>query len=89
MKHFFAKSATVLVLAALLSPVAVFAEDQPHMRAALDALQKAKQELQAAEHDKGGHRTKALNLTDRAIQQVQAGINYDIKHESGKGRRQR
>ncbi len=68
----------------MLVPVSAFAEEQPHMRAALEALQKAKQELQQAEHDKGGHRTKALQHVDQAINQVQMGVNYDEKHEGGK-----
>jgi len=70
----------VLVLAGAAVPRA-FSEDQPHMRAALDALQTAKQELQKAEHDKGGHRAQALQLVDQAIQQVKMGMRYDEKHE--------
>jgi len=49
---------------------------QPHMQAALSSLQVARTELQAASPDKGGHRTKALDLVARAINQVQLGINY-------------
>ena len=47
---------------------------QPHMQNALASLQSAASELQAAIHDKGGHRAKALELTNRAITEVQAGI---------------
>jgi hypothetical protein len=73
---------TGLILLAMMAGSAAFAEEQqPHMRAALEALQRARQELQAAEHDKGGHREKAINLTDQAIKQVQAGANYDRSHE--------
>lgn len=61
--------------------LSAFAEDQPHMQAALDALQRAKQELQSAEHDKGGHRERALDMVNRAIQQTQAGMRFDTKHE--------
>lgn len=49
---------------------------QPHMQAAMDHLQKAKAELQQAEHDKDGHREKALQLTDSAITEVKAGIHF-------------
>jgi hypothetical protein len=48
--------------------------DQPHMTSALSSLQAAAGELQLATHDKGGHRAKALNLTNQAITEVQAGI---------------
>jgi acyl-CoA reductase-like NAD-dependent aldehyde dehydrogenase len=62
-----------------------FAEErQPHMQAALEHLQKARAELQAAEHDKGGHREKALTLTDQAIKHVQEGMAYDRSHEGKK-----
>ena len=47
---------------------------QPHMEAALNALLTAQTELKIAEHDKGGHRVKALALVNSAINQVQAGI---------------
>lgn len=47
---------------------------QPHMEAALNALLNAQTELKVAEHNKGGHRAKALDLVDRAIQQVRLGI---------------
>jgi hypothetical protein len=38
------------------------AEKQPHMRAALAALVTARNQLDKASHDKGGHRVKALAL---------------------------
>jgi hypothetical protein len=47
---------------------------QPHMTNALNYLQSAKGELQAAERDKGGHRVNALRLINEAIGEVQAGI---------------
>ena len=47
---------------------------QPQMEAALNALLTAQTELKVAEHNKGGHRVKALELVNSAIAQVQAGI---------------
>ena len=47
---------------------------QPHMEAALAALQNAKTELQVAEHNKGGHRVKALAYVNSAIAETQLGI---------------
>jgi len=58
------------------------AADQPKMQAALSDLMNAQRELQVAEHNKGGHRTKALNLTNRAIAAVQEGIEFDRTHDS-------
>lgn len=55
----------------------VTADPQPRMRAALDSLREAQRSLQAADHDKGGHRAKALNLTKAAIDEVQAGMRFD------------
>lgn len=48
--------------------------NQPHMQAALGYLQSAKSELQAAEHNKGGHRVAALRYVNDAIAQTEAGI---------------
>ena len=48
--------------------------DQPHMKAALDALKSAKNDLNQATPDKGGHRAKAIDLVNAAIDEVQKGI---------------
>jgi hypothetical protein len=50
--------------------------DQPRMRAALYALQKAKEELEQAAPNKGGHRMEAIRLIEQAIYQVEAGVMY-------------
>ena len=47
---------------------------QPHMSAALADLQNAKVELQVAEHNKGGHRVKALDYVNSAIAETQLGM---------------
>ncbi|MFL6254844.1 MAG: hypothetical protein ACJ74T_07460 [Pyrinomonadaceae bacterium] len=54
--------------------------DQPHMQAALDKLQSARSNLEAATDDKGGHRVKALEHVNKAIDEVQKGIEYDRTH---------
>jgi hypothetical protein len=69
-----------LVLIACAVTPRLSAEEQRHMTAALDRLEGAKVELEAADHDKGGHRAKALRLTQEAIEEVRAGINSDNKH---------
>jgi hypothetical protein len=50
---------------------------QPHMRAALQALRNAQRDLEKATPDKGGHRAKALELVRDAIDEVEKGIAYD------------
>jgi len=54
--------------------------DQPRMQAALDKLQSAHSNLEAASDDKGGHRVKALDHVNRAIDEVKKGIEYDRRH---------
>lgn len=56
------------------------AEPQPHMKAALGALENAHGQLQKATPDKGGHRVKALELVGQAIEEVKKGIAFDNKH---------
>ena len=50
--------------------------DQPNMESARTNLQKARAELQAALHNKGGHRTKAINLVNSAIGEINKGIKF-------------
>jgi hypothetical protein len=49
--------------------------DQPHMTAALAALESAKNNLDRATSDKGGHRQKAVDLVKDAISEVKKGID--------------
>ena len=74
---------TVLALLVVLATAFVAGRasaDQPHMQAALEHLRAAKVELAAATADKGGHRAKAIALTNDAIAQVERGIAYDRHH---------
>lgn len=50
---------------------------QPQMQAALSNLRAAKRNLDKATSDKGGHRARAQNLVDQAIDEVEKGIAYD------------
>lgn len=56
------------------------AEPQSHMRAALGHLERARTALEKAAPDKGGHRAKAIELTDQAMAETKAGIEYADKH---------
>ena len=48
--------------------------DQPHMTTALAALESAKNNLDRATADKGGHRAKAIDYVKDAISEVKKGI---------------
>jgi hypothetical protein len=51
------------------------APDQPHMQNALSSLESAKDDLNRATADKGGHRAKALDYVKDAISEVKKGID--------------
>ena len=52
-------------------------ERHPEIRRALRALQNAKNSLQSGAHDFGGHRVKAVQLVDQAIQECHAALQSD------------
>ncbi|MFY9621351.1 MAG: hypothetical protein WAM70_11685 [Pyrinomonadaceae bacterium] len=76
------KYKSVFAVAFLLCAVTIApaVPDQPFMQAARADLQTAKRELQRASANKGGHRAKAISLTNQAIAQVNQGIDYDRRH---------
>jgi hypothetical protein len=67
----------VLLGFAAFASASLPAPDQPRMQAARADLQAAKSELQHAEHNKGGHRSKALGFVNAAISEVNRGIAFD------------
>ena len=56
---------------------------QGNMERALSALGAAMDSLQAATPNKGGHRERAMHLIQRAMGEVQAGINFAYQHGGG------
>jgi len=76
------KAKTIFAAVMLLGIVAVAAAapDQPEMHAALGNLQSARNELQRATDNKGGHKAKAVGLVNRAIVEVNEGIAFDRRH---------
>ena len=54
--------------------------NQPNMQAALDQLRSARASLEHAEHDKGGWRAKAIEATDKAINETKRGCEFADKH---------
>ena len=76
------KARTIFAALVLLSVVAIAGAvpDQPNMQAARGNLLTARSELQSATSDKAGHRVKALGLVNSAIAEVNAGIDFDRRH---------
>lgn len=64
-------------LGALVVTGEAVAENEPHMRLALQALHTAEKELREAVPDKGGHRATALELLQKVIVEVEKAIAYD------------
>ena len=56
-------------------------EEQPHMEAALKSLREAREHLQQAEADKGGHRAAAIKATDDAIKHTEMGMKFADNHK--------
>jgi len=53
---------------------------QDHMVRARNHLRQAREQLNEAVADKGGHREKAIGLVNDAIAEVDAGIAYANNH---------
>jgi len=53
---------------------------QPQMQSALKHLRAARADLNRATADKGGHRERAIELVNQAIDQVERGVSYDRRH---------
>lgn len=71
-------SAITLILMLSLGTFALpLPPDQPFMRAAYENLKDAKNSLLKATADKGGHRQRAIDLTNAAMTSVSNGIAYD------------
>lgn len=54
-------------------------ENHPRIHSAIRELQAAKEELQKAPHDFGGHRADAVQAVDRALEQLRLALQYDKK----------
>jgi hypothetical protein len=53
------------------------AEPHPEIREAIAALRRAKEHMEHAAHDYGGHRVEAIRATDVAIHQLEDCLKYD------------
>jgi F0F1-type ATP synthase membrane subunit b/b' len=61
--------------AAYVAPAAE--ERHPNIRAAIDALEHAKTDLQNAAHDYHGHRVEALEAVNHALEQLRLALDCD------------
>lgn len=70
--------ATPAVTAGPATPAtATPAEPHPQIREALASLRRAKEHMEHAAHDFGGHRVEALEATNKAIHQLEICLRYD------------
>jgi hypothetical protein len=53
------------------------AEPHPEIRDAIASLRRAKEHMEHAAHDFGGHRVEAIRATDVAIHQLEDCLKYD------------
>jgi len=61
-----------------LAPVVVTAhEPHPEIQAAIRSLEHAKDHLNHAAHDFGGHRVEAIGAIDAALRQLHICMDYD------------
>ena len=68
--------ALVLGVAMVVAFAGISGAAQNNMRDALAHLREARQALDRADDNKGGHKDKAIELVDKAIEQVQAGMEF-------------
>jgi hypothetical protein len=63
--------------AAHATAAAAAPEAHPEIHDALAALRRAKEHMEHAAHDFGGHRVDAIKATDEAIRQLEICLKYD------------
>jgi hypothetical protein len=53
------------------------AEPHPQIKEALASLRRAKEHMEHAAHDFGGHRVEAIEATNQAIKQLELCLKFD------------
>jgi len=76
MKHRVMTTLAVLALMMMFSSPSPAAGRHPQIEAALSALHNAKDHLQHAAHDFGGHREDAIRAIDEADRQLRLCLGY-------------
>jgi hypothetical protein len=70
-------TSTAVALPATHAPNASAPEPHPQIREAIASLRRAKEHMEHAAHDFGGHRVEALHATEEAIHQLEVCLKYD------------
>ena len=71
-----AKAVPAAASAATALPTAA-PERHPEIREAIESLRRAKEHMEHAAHDFGGHRVEAIRATDGAIHQLEECLRFD------------
>ena len=66
-----------LSMAASTAALAEGRERHPGIRRAINALRAARNDLEHADHDFGGHRVEAMEAVDHAIEQLEVALRSD------------
>jgi len=72
-----AKSTPVTTSQPTTTAPASVPERHPQIREAIASLRRAKEHMEHAAHDFGGHRVEALKATDEAIRQLEICLKFD------------
>src|SRR5579859_4871958 len=72
-----AASASVTAAEPAEPSAAAAREPHPEIREAIASLRRAKEHMEHAAHDFGGHRVEAIRATDVAIHQLEDCLKYD------------
>jgi len=72
-----AGTATLAPLVVSVVPASTAAEPHPEIRAAIRSLERARDHLQHAAHDFGGHRVEAIAAIDAALKQLRLALDFD------------
>ena len=72
-----ANAAAVPAPAPAPEPAKATPADHPEIHDALNSLRHAREHLEHAAHDFGGHRVEALRATDEAIRQLEICLKFD------------
>jgi hypothetical protein len=70
------KSSIACIVAGAIGGASLAMAAQPHMVSALESLRAARAELVRSEANKGGHRERAIQAVDRAIEETRSGIGF-------------